>query len=191
MKIPAGKLPIVAVLAVTGAFIGLALIPGNKKLQSARAELQAAQQTIWVEETRCANLTELALEVKKLRDATRNFLVRVPPKQDLGVFLEDVGQILNRNDIRNAILQPRPVVPIDVKTLPADSAEAAAGIQVSPVLVQFEGAFNPVFASLKEFEKLDRLARIETLTIKADPNRLGWLKVEMLVNIFFQPGEQR
>lgn len=176
-----------AVIAAAVFFSGVVVVPGRGRIQTARAEVWQIQHDMSATGVQISAAERIVAELTSLRDATRDFPYRIPDDHQMGEFLRDLGLILERAGMQNYIFQPRPAHTIEPARLPRGAPPQAVGIQVQPVLVQCEGRFGPLFAALRDMESLHRLSRIERLDAKADPERPGWLKVEMLITTFFWP----
>lgn len=178
----------VATVAATAlAFCVLVLVPGERKLKTARGATQSLRDAIAAESIRYLSLEGLNQEVQRLRRGTRDFEDRVPTDHRLGDFLRDLAAVLQRSGMENHILQPRPVQAVLPQQLPAGCESQFAALRVQPVLVQCEGNFGGVCTSLRGLETLPRISRVASLKITADPSRPGRIKIEMLLDTFFLP----
>lgn len=176
-----------AVIAAAVFFYGVVVAPGRGRIQTARAEVEQIQHDVSETGVQISAAERIVAELNALREATSSFHRRIPDDHQMGEFLRDLGLILERAGMQNYIFQPRPAHAIEAARLPHSAPPETAAIQVQPVLVQCEGRFGPLFEALREMESLPRLSRIERLDAKADPERPGWLKVEMLITTFFWP----
>lgn len=175
------------VVAVTaGLFFLAAYRPGTLRLESVRAEVQRLNEEISANSVKLASLTSIHQEVLALRKQTSIFGKCVPGEHALGEFLRDLSMILERNGLENHIFQPRPSHAVGLECVPPGTEGVCANIQVQPVLVQCDGHFGGLFASLRDIERLARLSQVDTLKVSADPDHPGHLKAELLINTYFR-----
>ncbi|MEE8170885.1 MAG: type 4a pilus biogenesis protein PilO [Phycisphaerae bacterium] len=174
------------VLVLTGAFVWYALSPGASRLKVARADLRAKLQDIQAENERLADLERLDTEVAALRRRTQDFETRIPDEHGLGEFLRDLATILESNGLEKYTFQPRPAYPVLPEQLPNALHDVAAALRVQPVVVQFEGDFESLYAGLRMLEELPRLSHVETMKLSGDAERPGRIKVEMTLRTFFR-----
>lgn len=176
---------VAVLLAATGAFAWYALVPAERRLQSARAEADQILGQIGEQSQQVLTLRQLHDEVQRLEQRVRDFRTRIPPEHELGVFLKELAAILERNGFAHYTLQPQPARPLAEGRLPADLLKAMPGLHTQPVVVQVAGDFDALFSALRELEQTPRLSQVESLSLEAREDHRGEIRVEILVHTFF------
>ena len=165
----------IGLVVILAAFYFVGYRPQHAKLKERKAQIQQKQQEMDAANTRVANLPAVAIEVEKLRTKLERFNKKLPKQQDLGQFIRDITTLSQQSSLKKLTVQP--------------GAPKRTPLYCElPVLLNFEGDFLNVFSFLRQTEDMQRLTRVNSLTVETKDAKHGQVEVQVSMNIYFSEG---
>jgi Tfp pilus assembly protein PilO len=149
--------------------------PEHTLLRERRAAIESKRVELEANGTRASNLHMVKLEVDNLRARLERFNKKLPKQQDLGQFIRDITTVSQQSSLRKLTVQP-------------GAPKRTALYTEMPISLNFEGDFNSVFNFLRQTEDMQRLTRVNNLSVKTTDAKLGQVEVQVSMNIYFSEG---
>ncbi len=165
------------VCVIAGLFLCDFVLCGYLPLQQRFTSLQQAraQQRRTIDLAAAQGL-ELAHLKTRLRDTERvveRFDACIPPERALGGYLKQVADIMAERGLTDQVVLP--------------GKEVQTGdLGCIPIHVTCKGTLAQLFGFFSRLQTLDRLARIENVTIENDAGFTGRLRLQVEMAIFYQ-----
>lgn len=113
-----------------------------------------------------------------LQQVVGNYQARIPVGTDLGVFLQQIADLISRHNLREQVIVPhKEIVMKNLNCIPVD--------------MQCKGKLAQVFEFYKRIQKLDRLVRIEQVKLLNDKDFSGEVSMQSKVVIYYRPKSER
>ncbi|MCL2849795.1 MAG: hypothetical protein FWE61_07100 [Micrococcales bacterium] len=159
---------VVAVVAVFAAAYFLLIGPtldSTAQTNDERTQVEAQNQVLRAQN---ATLKVQYEHIDELRTALAALQVQVPDSAGWDSFAEMVGDIANDNGVIVTSIGSQPAAAIaGAGGVPPDGTAVAAGGQVLPVTIAFQGPRDGVLGTLADLQKADqRLLLVQTLEVK-------------------------
>ncbi|MDD5459702.1 MAG: type 4a pilus biogenesis protein PilO [Phycisphaerae bacterium] len=119
------------------------------------------------------NLPQLAEELDRLETQIVNFDAAIPAQGDLGGFLQQIADLMNRNKLANQLIQPE-------KEIELSETNCIA------VNMQCTGQLQRIFDFFEELENMPRIVRFEKLALDSD-RFSGNVNMKTRIYIYFSP----
>lgn len=113
-------------------------------------------------------------QLMKLKQAAGNYRANIPVQTDLGVFLQQIADLMIENGLREQVIAPGKEI-------------AVKALKCIPVDVQCKGRLAQVFEFFKRIQNLDRLVRIEQVNLANDSDFIGEVDMKTKVVIYYRP----
>jgi Tfp pilus assembly protein PilO len=159
-------------------FIACGYLPSQQRLTSLQEARARQRQTI---DMAAAQRVELGRLKTKLRETDRlveRFDASVPPAQAVGAFLLQITAVMKECDLTDQVVLP-------------DEELQSGDVGCIPIHVTCKGRLAQLFGFFHRLEALDRLVRIEKVTMENDSAYMGELTLKAQVVIFYQSGRLR
>ncbi|MBN1359921.1 MAG: type 4a pilus biogenesis protein PilO [Sedimentisphaerales bacterium] len=163
-------------------FIFYGYLPSHRRLQSlAEARLQK-ERLIETAESQARALPGLEQTLETVEKAVLHYEDRIPAETDgaLGTFWNQVSVIMSSRSLTDPVMEPKDVIVAD-------------NLKCIPVRIKCKGALESIFGFCNDLRELDRLVRIERLTLTNDSDFSGVISLEAEAVIFYRsekgPGE--
>ena len=192
MRFTKDSLVAMAVLALAlGVAIVLVYVPQERTLGRLEAKVVTRKLEITKQTRRASIVPKLLRETQAMQAQYKNFDRRLPQQKELGGFLREISAHLSDDRFSNQVIEPgRPAREPLFHTL--------------PIIMKFKGSYLSLGAFLDQVHKMERLTRVQRLTIAAptlgetldeiDTNTphstKGNLDVELQLNIYFSANER-
>jgi Tfp pilus assembly protein PilO len=165
----------IGLVVVVLGFIGALYIPAAMTLikleQFSTSQLAQLTQS----DGRAKILPTVAREVERLR-AELNQSRRLSSQSDMPSFISDITTLSRQSDL------------YDFKIKPGAPHRSADGLfSYLPVQLNFETDYPSLFAFLREAEGLQRLTRVQQISVRKDQIADTKLKVQLSMNLYFSP----
>ncbi len=113
-----------------------------------------------------------------LQQVVGNYQARIPAETDLGVFLQQIADLMSRHNLREQVIVPHKEIAVkELKCIPVD--------------MQCKGKLAQVFEFYKRMQKLDRLVRIESVKLLNDKDFSGEVSMQSKVVIYYRSQPER
>jgi Tfp pilus assembly protein PilO len=117
-------------------------------------------------------LPRMQAEVNALREQVRDFEERVPARDELGAYLEQLARVAQEHQLRPDAIEPSP---------PVRSRDLLA----VPIVLKVHGPFREVYGLLKDILSLPRLTQVRRFDAKVLADRPGEVQAEMQLRVFY------
>jgi len=115
----------------------------------------------------------IAKQMEEMKNAISFFESKLPPKSQIHNVLEDITVIAKRQGLTSK----------SIKTLDQKSFD---GYIEKPLEMQLSGDFSSYYSFLLELEKMERIAKIQELSLKKKSKTEGQTEATFIVSVFFQ-----
>jgi Tfp pilus assembly protein PilO len=173
MKLEKQQLGIFAAIAVLiGVFAVLQYCPlrssahAMEKLKS--AQISATSKT----EEQIKNLPSLRTQLVQMQAEIGDYNRKIPNDRSLGVFLQEIADVMNKHNLGEQMVQP-------------DSEVAVDGLMCIPVRMQCKGSLRQIFEFFRSLGAVERLIRIEQVQLKNDSDLSGTITMTAKGNIYY------
>jgi len=113
-----------------------------------------------------------------LQQVVGNYQARIPADTDLGVFLQQIADLISRHNLREQVIVPHKEIVME-------------NLNCIPVDMQCKGKLAQVFEFYKRMQQLDRLVRIEQVKLLNDRDFNGDVSVQSKVVIYYRPQSEQ
>jgi len=173
----AAKKKRIAILAVaaamTAGFVLLRLLPLHRRNRQANHARQIQRLAVVEAESRSEQLPLLEAQVQKLRTEVGNYETSVPSERDMGAFLQRLSELMNKHRLSEQVVTP--------------GREMEAGLlNCIPVSIQCKGSLKDIFDFCKELQHLERLVRIQQVSLMNDSNYTGYVTLETKAAVYYR-----
>lgn len=162
----------VVAAAIVGGFLLLRYLPLRKRIEiveQARAEWMLA---VTKGQAQSKQLPVLEEQLLKLQRSIGNYQARIPQQRVLGVFLRKIANLMNEHNLKEQVIAP------------AKETETEE-LSCIPVSIKCKGKLAQVFEFCKQLQALDRLVRVEQVTLTNDSGFSGELTLETRAVIYY------
>lgn len=163
------------VLTIGVAYLSYAYMikPANTHLAEEKGRLSNMRSKL--EELEKATLTANSLgeQLERVEEAIKIFESKLPPSSEIHKILENVTVIAQRHGLKP-------------KTISTKDRKVNNGYIEQPINMELQGNFNSYYSFLLELEKMDRITKIRSLTLRKKSHEEGHAVATFVVSIFFQ-----
>ena len=161
------------IAGATAAFLVLVSRPQFRKSHELRDSLRAEHQLVSQGRSDLEELPRLEAEVDGLRQQTSRFDEQVPPRDELGSYLESLAGVAQSHRLRTDTIEPAaPVLSQDLFTV--------------PIVVKVHGPFREVYGMLKDVMAMPRLTQVHRFDAKLVADRPGEVQAELQLRVFYR-----
>jgi Tfp pilus assembly protein PilO len=168
----------IAICVVAGAMIAavvlfryLSLRQGMKAVKKAKTAQTLAISKASMEREQLPVIKEQLLQ---LQQTVGNYEAIIPGQRDLGLFLQQIADLMNENNLREQVIAP-------------GKEMAVKELNCIPVDMQCKGKLAQVFEFYKRMQRLDRLIRVEEIKLVNDCDFSGEVSMKTKVVIYSRP----
>lgn len=165
------------VLVILGVFVLCAVffvyVPQGRKIDKLRTQITTQSRHLAEESKKVAIVPDLQRQVNTMKSRYRNFDSRLPRRQELGGFLREISGHLANEKLSNQLIEPgKPCREELFHTL--------------PIIMKFKGSYLALGAFLKQINQMERLTRVQKLSIRQGQDKKDeLLEIELQLNIYF------
>ena len=153
--------------------------PNSQRLADLRDQINTKKTTLSTNKARAEILPQVQVAVQEMKALLEQFDQKVPVRNELSEFIQDITQISDQTGLRNK-WNVEPGVPLH-----GDQQRYAEW----PISMKFEGDFLNVCQFLAKTERMHRLSRVKGLKIHSmDSGKSGNVQVELSMNIYYLEG---
>jgi Tfp pilus assembly protein PilO len=160
-------------VALVGGFVLFRYLPQHRRIKAveqARAAQAAAVAKTLAESSR---LPEFKKQLLALEAAAGNYEARVPSHGELGRFLHQLTSLMNNHNLTEKRIDPG-------RQLEAE------GLSCTPVSIECRGSLKQMFDFFTSLQALDRLVRIEQMSLKNDSDFGGKVNMQTQAVIYYR-----
>ena len=154
-------------------FVLCGYLPSRQRLAALEQMRARQRQTIERAGAQSGELVKLEWRVRTMEAAVKDYDRRVPAERTLGTFLQQVAGIMTDCQLGEQVVLPG-------KEWKTDRLSCV------PIHVACRGTLASVFDFLTKLQSLDRLVRLEKVTLENDADLTGRIGVQVEAVIFEQ-----
>ncbi len=159
-------------------FLFLRYIPLRKKLSQVESRYKQAHSGIAAAAVQRQQLPKLKDELSGLRETCGNYSQRIPSKRNLGGFLHTIADLMQRHNLKDHLIKPGP--------------ETSAGqLKVITINMQCRGKLAEIFEFYKSLQGLQRMVRIESVSLGNDKDFKGRVSMRTQAVIYYQSNAEQ
>lgn len=158
-------------------FIFFGSLPLRRRLEvigQTRAALELNIANTAAQEKQLPLLRE---ELLTLQRAVGNYEANLPTDPDLGIFLQQIANLMGRHELTEQVVAPGTEVKTDV-------------LNCIPVSMQCKGKLTQIFEFYKQLQQLDRLVRIESVKLTNDNDLSGQASMHTRAVVYYRPAAE-
>ena len=118
-------------------------------------------------------LPALKEQFEQLQESISNYDLQIPEYRDLGTFLQEMAELMNKHDLKKQMVNPNVEIQTD-------------DLNCIPVTIQCNGKLSQIFEFFNSLQNLDRLIRIEQVTLINDKNFNGQVSMQTKAFIYYK-----
>lgn len=164
---------IAAGVAVAG-FVFLRYLPLKRKIQA--LEQRKAEYASAIDKATAdgKQLPALKTRLAKMQAAAGNYDQQIPGYRDLGGFLHTIANLMSTHELKNQIVQPAKEI-------------EAKDLYCIPIIMQCKGGLADIFGFYKSLQELERLVRIEQISLDNKGDFSGEVRMQTKATIYYRP----
>jgi Tfp pilus assembly protein PilO len=159
-------------------FILCGYVPAQKRLRSLEQARARQLQTIQLAAAQSAELRGLRHRLRDTRQTADRYDTCVPPERAVGTFLQQIAAIMTKHHLTDHMVVP-------AEELPGDAQNCI------PMQVTCKGSLGDIYGFFRDLQSLERLVRIEKVTLQNNNELTGLVTLQMNAAIFYQHRGQR
>jgi Tfp pilus assembly protein PilO len=167
---------IIAVVAIAW-FVFIAYLPLRQIKKMAEEDVMV-QRTYWMKtDAEIGQLPQLRKQFEQLETAVADYEVQIPSTTQLGLFLQQMADVMSRCDLRDQIIEPGVAVTTNK-------------LSCVPVNVKCTGKLRQVFEFFRSLEKFDRAVRVEEVRLSKGRDPDGEVQMYTKLYIYYAPVDE-
>ncbi|OHB66396.1 MAG: hypothetical protein A2Y76_02375 [Planctomycetes bacterium RBG_13_60_9] len=159
-------------------FVVCGYMPSQQRLSSLRDSRVQQQRTIQMAAAQGAELPGLHRRLRNMEKAVERFELRVPADEALGTFLQQIAGIMTGCHLTDQVVLQGKAVAVD-------------NLNCIPIHVTCKGTLTDIFNFFTRLQTLDRLVRIEKVSLENDAGLTGQVSLQIEAVVFQQSWKQR
>jgi Tfp pilus assembly protein PilO len=172
----------IAIFVIVGAmvsgFVLFRYLPLQKRIKAVEQARAAQTLAIAKASAEIRQVPALIGQLLKLQRTVGNYEANVPRQRALGVFLQQIANLMNENALREQLIQPGKEV-------------EGEELNCIPVNIQCKGRLKQIFEFFKSLQVLDRLVRIEQIKLVNDGDFSGEAGMQTKAVIYYRAGTEQ
>ena len=164
----------VAAGAMVAAVVLFRYLPLRQRMKAVEQTKTAQTLAISKASMERAQLPVLKERLLKLQQTVGNYKANIPAKRDLGVFLQQIADLMNEHNLKGQVIVPGKEIAVEE-------------LSCIPVDMRCKGKLAQVFEFYKRMQRLDRLLRIEQVKLVNDSDFSGEVSIQTKVVIYYRP----
>lgn len=159
-------------------FILCGYLPSHQRLTSLLQAREHQQSMIQMAAAQRAELPGLRTRLRDTEATVERFEACVPSDKALGAFLQRITAVMAEHELTDPMVLP-------------GKEQEAADLGCIPLQMTCEGTLTNLFEFFNTLRTLDRVVRIEKVTLENDPGFSGRLAMQADAYIFYQAKSSR
>ncbi len=159
-------------------FVFFVYLPMRKKMKTVKSETAVTRVAIEEANSRKKQLPVLKKRFQQMQSVTKEFELNMPEERELGSFLHQIADLMNEHNLKDQFIEP------------AKEVETKK-INCIPVSMKCRGKLAQIFEFYKSLQNLNRLIRIEHVSLenKSDPG--SEIDMETKVVIYYRTTKEK
>ncbi len=147
--------------------------PQGRKLQAIQSQAALQQSDLAKDLERALFVPQMMREVKALKARYSGFDRRLPQRKELAGFLREITSIFASEELSNLSTEP-------------GSPTREELYHTLPIIMKFQSSYLSLATLLERIDKMERLTRVQKLSIAKSGEKDDDLKIELRMNIYFK-----
>lgn len=172
----------IAICVVAGVvavvFVLFCYLPLRQRVKTVKQTKTAQTLAISRASMERVKLPVIKEQLLKLKKTVENYKVSIPAKRDLGLFLQQIADLMSKHNLREQVVAP-------------DKEILVKELSCIPVDMQCKGTLAQVFEFHKQMQRLDRLIRIQQVKLANDNDFSGEVTMQTRVVIYYRPQSEQ
>jgi Tfp pilus assembly protein PilO len=164
---------IVAGLLATD-FVLFGYLPLKNRLNAIEQARTAQDSVIAKAATQCGRLPAIREQLQELQKVVADFEANVPVQKSIGVFLQQIADMMSRYHLSEQVVTPSKEI-------------KANGLNCIAVDMRCKGKLAQIFEFYKSLQDMDRLVRIEQVSLTNDTDLSGQVSMQTMAVIYYRP----
>jgi len=154
-------------------FLFYGYMPSHRRLQNLRMSRSQQATMIQAAATQSKELPTLKLRLKNVQKVVEHYDAYIPRAASPGVFLKEIAGIMDKHRLMDQVVVPGQEV-------------ESSGVGCVPVHINCKGSLKDLFSFFHDFQAMERLVRIESVSLKNDSEYTGQVSMETDAVVFYQ-----
>ena len=154
-------------------FVLFGYLPLKNRLKAIKQARTAQNTVIAKAATQRERLPALREQVQGLQSVVADFEANVPAQKYIGEFLQEIANLMTQHNLSEQVVAPS-------KEIEGD------GLHCIPVDVQCKGKLARIFEFYQRLQDLDRLVRIEQVSLTNDTDLGGQVSMQTRAVIYYR-----
>lgn len=159
-------------------FVFFVYLPMGKKMKGIKSETVMTRTVIEEANSRKKQLPGLEKQFQEMQDLARKYELSMPEQRELGTFLHQIADLMNAHNLKNQFIEPGKEVETEK-------------LNCIPVSMKCKGKLAELFEFYKSLQNLNRLIRIEHVSLvnKSEPG--SEIDMETKAVIYYRPEKEK
>jgi len=158
-------------------FVLFGYLPSHKRMKSVKQAKTKQMQIIAKASAESRQLPDLKQQLQRLQNTVADFKLNVPTQRDIGVFLQQIANLMTEYDLTEQLVAPG-------KELKADA------LNCMPVDMRCKGKLAQIFHFYQRLQESGRLVRIERIKLTNDTDLTGDVIMQTQAVIYYRTGAE-
>ena len=154
-------------------FVLFGYLPLKNRLNAIKKARTAQNSVIAKAATQREHLPAIGQQLEELQKVAADFEANVPTRQSIGVFLQQIADLMSQYNLSEQVVTPSKEI-------------KAGGLNCIPVDMQCKGKLSQIFEFYERLQDLDRLVRIEQVSLKNDIDFSGQVSMKTMAVIYYR-----
>jgi Tfp pilus assembly protein PilO len=154
-------------------FVFYGYMPSHRRLQALRASRSQQATMIQAGAAQSKELPALKARLNSVQKLVEHYDAYIPGDASLGVFLKEIADIMDKHRL------------VDQVVVPGQEVESN-GVGCIPVHINCKGSLKNLFGFFRDFQAMERLVRIQRVSLKNDSEYTGQVSLETDAIVFYQ-----
>ncbi len=159
-------------------FVFYGYLPSYKRLQSLRETGSQQRRLIETAAAQSEELPALKVRLANVEQIVEHYESYIPAEVSLGSFLQEIARTMTEHRLTDQVVVPGKEVELE-------------GVGCAPVHVNCKGSLKDIFSFFHDLQAMDRLVRIEKVTLQNDRGFTGCVSMDTDAVIFYRPQAAR
>jgi type IV pilus assembly protein PilO len=168
----------IAAGVMVAGFVFFVYLPLDKKLKAVKAETAMARVVIEEANSRKEQLPVLEEQFQQMQSLAEKYELSMPEQRELGSFLHQIADLMHEHNLKNQFIEP-------------DKEVETEKLNCIPVSMKCRGKLVEIFEFYKSLQNLNRLIRIEHVSLENKSDAGSDIDMETEAVIYYRPTKEK
>lgn len=154
-------------------FVFIIHLPLREKMKTVESKIALMKLVVEEAKNQKKELPVLRKQLEQLQAATLEYEQKLPEQRELGSFLQKIAGLMNKHNLKNQFIEP-------------DKEIETEELNCAPVSMKCTGTLAQIFEFYKSLQRLDRLIRIQSVSLDKKNNIDGEVNMDTKAVIYYQ-----